>query len=325
MKHALRYLWRNKIATVINVCGLTVAMSAAFLMMQYLDFELSYDTFLPEHKQVYRIATHSPGRAVAGTYFGFRDWAMETFPEIKASPRCYRWPANTGLVIEVDGSLYHEKNYLYADKNFFNVFPHLLIAGNVKTALAEPNTVVISERLAMKAFGTTDVIGRSIINPEKKNNFEKITGIIRNTPGNSHLEIDIIRPSDWHPGPEYIWRSTVWTYIRTTEGTDINDLTSKINDAINSKITEPATLSLQPLASIHLTSNLDDEAKAPGNMLYVYVVGGALVLVLLVAWINYVNLETARFIKRLKEVGIRRIIGSRKRDLLARFLVEVLT
>ncbi|MEJ0033277.1 MAG: FtsX-like permease family protein [Bacteroidota bacterium] len=324
MKHALRYVWRNKISTCINVCGLTVALSSAFLMLQYLDFELSYDTFLPDHKQVYRVATRTSERSVVGTYYGFGDWVTETFPEVEASTRCYRWPANTGLVIEVDGNIFHEKSYLYADKNFFNVFPSLLIAGNAKTALAEPNTVVISERLAMKVFGTTDIIGKSIVNPERKNSFEKITGIIRNIPANSHLEADIIRPSDWIPEDEYTWKATVWTYIRVASDNNIMDLTAKLNNSINSKLSEPATLSLQSLSSIHLTSNLEEEAKAPGSLLYIYVVGGALALVLLVAWINYVNLETARFIKRLKEVGIRRIIGSRKRDLLARFLMEVL-
>lgn len=322
MKHAFRYLWRNKVATAINIAGLTVAMSAAFLMLQYLDFELSYDTYLPEHKQVYRVATQTPTRSIAETFYGVSDWITQTFPEVEASTRFYRWPANTGVVIEVDGNLYHERNYLYADKGFFKVFPSMLVAGNAKTALEEPNTVVISERLALKAFGTTDVIGKTIANPERKNKFEKITGVLRNTPANSHLEADIIRPYEWIPEADFTWKVTVWTYIRVAEKTDADQLIVKVNRSLASLVEEPAMLWLQPLASIHLTSNLEGEIKAPGNMLYIYVVGGALILVLLIAWVNYVNLETARFIRRLKEVGIRRIIGSRKRDLLARFLLE---
>jgi putative ABC transport system permease protein len=323
MKHAFRYLWRNKTATAINVSGLAVAMCAAFLMLQYLDFELSYDTWLPEHKQVYRVATETPARATAQTYYGVGDWITETFPEVEASTRFYRWPANTGVVIEVDGNLYHERNYLYADKGFFKVFPSLLLAGDPETALAEPNTVVISERLAMKAFGTTDIIGRTIVNPERRNKFEKITGLLRNTPANSHLEVDIIRPYEWVSESEYTWKATVWTYIRVAARASAGDLAAKLNREVKPMIKEPTTLSLQPLASIHLTSNLEAETKEPGSMLYVYVVGGALIFILLIAWINYVNLETARFIKRLKEIGIRRIIGSRKRDLLAKFLLEV--
>ncbi|MEI9918143.1 MAG: ABC transporter permease [Bacteroidota bacterium] len=324
MKHAFRYLWRNKVSTAINVFGLTVALSAAFLMLQYLDFELSYDTYLPEHNNVYRVTTQTSTRSIAETYYGVSDWITESFPEVEASTRFYRWPANTGLVIEVDGNLYHEKNYFYADENFFKVFPSLLIAGDAKTALAEPNTIVISERLAMKVFGTTDIIGKTIVNPERKNNFEKITGVIRNIPANSHLEADIIRHNDWVPDAEYTWKASVWTYIRVADGANVDELTAKLNDGVKPMLKEQATLSLQSLPSIHLNSNLEYEVKAPGNLLYIYVVGGALALVLLVAWINYVNLETARFIKRLKEVGIRRIIGSRKRDLLARFLLEVM-
>src|SRR5688572_31027686 len=109
MKYALRYLWRNKIATGINVSGLAIAMSAAFLMLQYLDFELSYDTYLPEHENVYRIATQSDAANTAETYYGVGDWITPTFPEVEASTRFYRFPANTGVLLENDGKLYNEK------------------------------------------------------------------------------------------------------------------------------------------------------------------------------------------------------------------------
>lgn len=322
MKQALRYLWRNKIATGINISGLMIALSASFLMLQYMDFELSYDTWLPEHENVYRIATQSNAIHSAETYYGVGDWITETFPEIEASTRFYRFPANTGVLLEVDGKLYNEKNYMYADKDFFRVFP-MMIAGDAKTALAEPNTVVLSEQLAIKMFGTTDVIGKTIGDPQRRNMALKITGIMNNTPANSHFDIDVVRPYEWIPEGEWVWKSTTWTYIRTSKGTDAELLTAKINNGVKQFLREPATLYLQPLASIHLQSNLEAEIKTPGSMLYIYVVGGALVLILLVAWINYVNLETARFIKRLKEIGIRRIIGSSKQELLRRFLLEI--
>jgi putative ABC transport system permease protein len=323
MKYALRYLWRNKVATSINVSGLAVALSAAFLMLQYLDFELSYDTYLPEHENVYRIATQNNSIHTSETYYGVKDLIIETFPEVEASTRFYRWPANTGILIEHEGKLYNEKNYMFVDKGFFHVFESLLISGP-QTALDEPNTVVISERLATKLFGTTDVIGKTIFNPEEKDRSEKITGVMRNTPANSQFDIDIARPYEWVPEGEWIWKSTMWTYLRLSQQTNIEDFAAKLSKAVSLKLTTQITLSLQPLSSIHLQSSLESEIKAPGNMLYIYVVGGALVMILLIAWINYVNLETARFIKRLKEVSIRRIIGATKKDLLTRFLAEIL-
>lgn len=323
IKTAFRYLNRNRVATAINVSGLAIAMAAAFLMLQYLDFELSYDTCLPEHKNVYRIATKTDAIHTSETYYGVGDWIGGTFAEVKDVTRFYRWPANTGVVFEHEGKLYHERNYLFVDKGFFNVFPSMLISGNAN-ALNEPNTVVISEGLAMRAFGTTDVVGKTITNPEEKDKVETITGVIRNLPANSQFDVDIMRPEQWIPDAEWQWKSTVWTYVRLDDETDIAQFESKLNSALAPMLKEPATVSLQPLASIHLQSNLQSEIKTPGSMLYIYVVGGALVLILVIAWINYVNLETARFLRRLKDVGIRRIIGSTKRHLFARFFTEYL-
>ena len=330
LKSAFRYLNRNRIATTINVTGLAVALSTAFLMLQYLDFELSYDTYLPEHGDVYRITTQQSEngaitRNTAETYYGVADWVTDNFPEVKASTRFYRWPANTGVLFEAEGNLYNEKNYLCADKGFFLVFPSMLISGDAKTCLADPNALVISERLALKIFGTTDVIGKHISDPEQRNQSLVITGIIRHTPANSHFDVDVVRHYAWTPSPGHEWKVTVWTYVRLAEGTSVSSLEKKINKAVLPMLNDPkvsSKLSLQPLASIHLTSNLEAEIKAPGNILYLYIVVGAMVLIMVIAWINYINLETARFIRRLKEVGIRRIIGSSKGNLFARFFTE---
>lgn len=322
MKYALRYLWRNKIATGINVSGLAVALSAAFLMLQYLDFELSYDTYLPEHDNVYRITTQTKNLHTNGTYHGVGDWIPGTLPEVEGVTRFYCWPANTGILLEYEGKLYNEKNYMYADNGFFKVFPSLLVAGPT-TAIDEPNTIAISERLAIKLFGTTDVIGKMIVNPEQKDRVEKVTAVMRNIPANSHFDIDVLRPAEWIPDAEWAWKSTGWTYIRVAEGTDANELSAKLNRGVASLLREPATLSLQPLTTVHLQSKLDSEIKTPGSMIYINIIVAALILILVIAWINYVNLETARFIKRLKEVGIRRIIGSSKSRLLKRFLLEI--
>jgi putative ABC transport system permease protein len=330
MKYALRYLWRNKIATSINVSGLAVAMAAAFLMLQYLDFELSYDTYLPEHKEVYRVASELSGngaasRQTATSYYAIPDWLTENFTEVEAATRVNRWPANTGFLIEIDGQLFNEKNYMMGDKGFFKVFPSMLIAGDPQSCLAKPENITISDRLAMKLFGTIDIIGKEIKNPGWKGHSFAVTGVFHATPANSHLDADIIYTYEYVPDLGDEWKVTTWNYIRVAQDTNTGSLQEKINGAISRMLPDPKTsakIILQPHSSIHLFSNIEDEIKAPGNITNIYIVFAALIMITLVAWINYVNLETARFLRRLKEVGIRRVIGSSKRDLFLKFFAE---
>ncbi len=317
-------------ATTINVLGLAIALSAAFLMLQYLDFELSYDKYLPEHPQVYRIATEQKesgvvNRSTAEAYYAIADWITGNFEEVESATRVNRWPANTGFDFEVDGKHFQEKRYLIADKGFFKVFPSLLITGNPQTCLDGPNVIVVSDRLAIKAFGTTDIVGRTITNPNWRGHNFVINGVFKQTPSNSHIDADIIHAHEWVPDAKDQWVVTIWTYIRVKKDADVAKLQEKLNAAVppmlpDQKVT--ARITLQPLASIHLMSNLSDEVKAPGNIVNIYIVFGALILITLMAWINYVILETARFLNRLKEVGIRRIIGSSKLDLFWKFFAE---
>lgn len=328
LRSAFRHMSRNRIAAAINIAGLAVALSAAFLMLQYLDFELSYDTYMPGHEEIYRISSEiSNGgvvsRNTAETYFGIGDWITESYPEVTAATRFYRFPANTGFVFEFGGKLYNEKNYMMADKGFFKVFPSWLMSGNPETCLAAPESVLLSDQLATKLFGTTDVVGKTLVNPGWRGHVYNITGVFRQPPANSHIEADIIHTYEWVPEAKYDWTVTVLTYIRT--GADPAGLQTKLNVAVGKMLPDPAVsakLMLQPISQIHLRSNLSEEVKAPGNITNIYIVFGALILITVIAWINYVNLETARFIKRLKEVGIRRVIGSSKTDLFGKFLME---
>lgn len=330
MKHTLRHLWRNKMATAINVSGLAIALSAAFLMLQYLDFELSYDTYLPEHTEIYRIATEQQegdvvNRNTAETYYAIAGWIAGNFDEVEAATHVNRWPANTGFDFEVNGKLFQEKRYLIADKGFFSVFPSLMISGNPETCLDGPNSIVVSDQLAMKAFGTTDIAGRTISNPNWKGHNFVVNGVFKHTPANSHIDADLIHSHEWVPDAKDQWVVTIWTYIRVKKDVDVSKLQEKLNAVVASRLPDQkvtARLTLQPLASIHLMSNLSDEIKAPGNIVNIYIVLGALILITLVAWINYVNLETAWFLRRSKEVGIRRIIGSSKMDLFRKFFSE---
>lgn len=326
---AFRYLRRNRVATTINVTGLAVALSAAFLMLQYLDFELSYDTWLPEHNEVYRISSelseNGVTRNTAESYYGVTNWVTENFPEVQGATRIARWPANTGFLIEVDGKLFNERRYMMADKGFFKVFPSMLISGNPETCLAARDNILFSDILAMKIFGTTDIVGKIVTNPGWKGHNFIVSGVFKSTPANTHIDADVMHTYEWIPDLGDEWKVTTWNYIRVERGTDANILGAKMSDNVGTMLPDQnisVKFNLQPLSSIHLFSNIESEFKSPGNIVNIYIVFGALVMITLIAWINYVNLETARFLRRLKEVGIRRVIGSSKRDLFLKFFAE---
>src|SRR5688572_14255620 len=195
---SLRHLVRNKLAASLNITGLAIALAASFLILSYLDFQLSYDSFVPGADRVYRVNTQVEEGGVqrpwsAETYFGLADWLSANAPGVAAATRVYRWPANAGILFEASGKVVEEKRYLFADNSFFQVFP-LLLAGDVRTCLAQPDVVVVSARLATKLFGTTDVVGRTLQDPGRRNSFLKVTGVMNPTPANSHLEVDVVRP-----------------------------------------------------------------------------------------------------------------------------------
>jgi putative ABC transport system permease protein len=327
LKTSFRHLIRNKLAASLNITGLAIALAAAFMILRYLDFQLSYDSYLPGSDNIYRVSTlgEEGGQhpRSAKTYFGLTDWLRASAPGVTAATRFYRWPANAGILFEVNGRIIEEKRYLFADDAFFHVFP-LLIEGDPRTCLAQPDAVVLSARLAMKLFGTRDVIGRTLQDPERRGKLLKVTGVMLHTPANSSMDADVVRPYEWIADRGDEWKVMTWTYVRLSAETDVPALTAMIDQQLRSVLPKEsnAGVSLQPVRDIHLGGPFDGEAKAGTRLLNIYVMIASLIIIIAVAWINYINLETARLMRRMKEVAIRRIVGSRRRDILARMLME---
>jgi putative ABC transport system permease protein len=328
-----RQLARTASFSLINIAGLSIGIAAAFFIFLYLNFEVGYDSFHENKDEVYRIVTvqHEddlPTKTSAETFYGVASFMKESFPEVKEAVRCYKWPASTGILLNVNNRIFNERNYLFAEAGFFRIFPSMLSEGDPSAVLSKPNAAVISRRLALKLFGKTEVIGESLGDMEQMGTDIIITGLLNDAPSNLHFDVDVVRSysKDWIPeGNQWEWLNS-YTYVALEQDASLRKIEKDINEATQKNQTadspfKKAELSLQPISDIHF-DDAEGNFKASIDPMVLYVVGGALVIVLLMAWINYINLETARFVRRIREAGVRKIIGSSTSDLILQFFIQ---
>jgi len=337
-KIACRHIMKGKTFALINTVGLSVGITSFFLIVQYVSFELSYDQFHKNKDEIYRVAyaQNENGELKnksAQNFIGISKLIKDHFPEVKASTGFGRTSSYAGFLFSYHNKLYYEPEPFYqTDSSFFSVFPSLLLKGDPSSVLKDPHDLVISEKMAKKLFGDMDPIGKRIENKSPSyadvSDF-LIAGVMKDMPENSHFHMnfaallhksEVTIPNYWN-GPK------LFTYMTLRSETDPKRIADRLNLLIrdlekeNPK-TKGTQVFLQPISDIHLHSDLHDELEVNGSEILVYILSTIGIITLILAWINYVNLETARFIARTKEVGIRRIIGSGKSDLALQFLVE---
>ncbi|MBN2613590.1 MAG: ABC transporter permease [Bacteroidales bacterium] len=342
IKAATRYILNYQIFTIINVLGLTIGIASSLLIYLYLTRELSYDKFHLNSDHIYRIgvkgklkgavlnqAISSP--AMAGTL-------NKEFDEIIETVRIGRYGA---WLVSYDNVRYNEDNLLFADSNFFKMFSFNLIKGDPDKALAQPNSIILTQETVMRFFGSEDPMGK-MLRIENDTTFYKVTGVMENVPSNSHMQFDMIASlitlkKALH---DYWVSHNLYTYILVEENTDIHLLENKLNKLVarfvvpqlNSILGMPEgdfesagnsyNFFVQPLEDIHLRSNLNIELEQNGNIIYVYIFSVLAILILFIVSINFMNLSTARAAQRAKEVGIRKMAGSDKMLLIRQFLTE---
>lgn len=332
---AYRNLVRNKTYSFINMAGLAVGMAAFFLIVQYVSFEMSYDTFHGK-TEIYRVAHQQVQGGVknnsALNYIGIRKLVHDNFPEIKSFTGFESVPANTGFLFGYKNKMHMEfGNFITADSNFFKVFPTLLKEGDPDKILKDPHNLIISESIAKKMFGDERAIGQELINYQDfipGPNFI-VAGVMRDLPDNAHFHASFVSPieASYLSASEYWTRPTLHTYLTLPSGADAVLVENKLNAILKHvqkthPSTQGASVFLQPVTSIHLNSSLNDELEPGGSQKLIYVLSFIGVLILIVAWINYINIEISRFLSRVREIGVRRIIGSGKEYLVIQFLVE---
>lgn len=331
---SFREIFKNKTFSLIHIFGLSMGIAAFVLILQYALYELSYDSFYKNADQVYRVRQDRYDKGKLSTTWGAGCSAIgpalkKEFPEVIAYGRLL----NVSGIINIDERNFREEKMYAANSSFLTMLPVKLIEGVDSTALNEPYTAVISESVARKYYGGGDVIGQTF--RLNKNAVFKISGIFKDVPDNTHFKFNIL--ISW---PTYVqWRGreveTAWfwdgfyTYIELQKGTDVKAFEKKMNDFTDKQIedltrqfNQSAQYILQPIRSIHLHSNLMWEAEVNGDAKTVYFLMVIAFIILIIAWVNYINLSTVKAIFRAREVAIRKISGAFRIHLIKQFLFE---
>ncbi len=320
---ALRNLVRQKLYAGITVLGLAVGISGCLLISLYIADELSYDRFHKKAGQIYRVVVQDPaGKGVALTSAPFGPTLKKDYPEVQQMTRINE--EGGGPVRYQDKQLMVPEIY-FADPGIFDIFTYRFIEGNPEKALREPQTIILTRSLAEQLFGnTSDAVGKTVT---FEGNFPNtVTGVIEDVPHNSHLRFRALRafPLNY---TDIWWSFELYTYLLLPPGYDGRQLEAKMPQFYRRYLaqkgqTDEFKIQLQPLTDIHLRSHLDHEISANGDIAYVYIFAVVAGLVLLMACINYVNLATARSAGRAKEVGVRKVVGSSRQQLVGQFLIE---
>ncbi len=332
---AFRNLLKNKVFSFINITGLAIGMAAGLLIIQYVSFELSFDNFHTKKDRVFRVTQdrYEHGKlstSWAGGAFAEGNAFKNNFPQVEDYVKVYGIGAI--LAVNNDIRLTLEKTY-FAGPSFFNIFSYPLISGDPKTALKEVNSAVITETVAKKLFGTSNAVGKTF---KYDVNLFKVTGVMKDYPENTHFRSDVLISYATFlkfVGPkndiDNAWLNDgCLTYLLLKSGVDAKVLEAKFKpyvDGVYKKLNwsdASAVYHLLPLEKIHLSPNLMIEAEPHGDGKSVYLLAGIAIFVIIIAWINYINLATAKGITRAKEVGVRKTLGSVKSQLIAQFMFE---
>ena len=328
-KTAWRNLHRNKIYTAINIGGIAIGLTAFWLIVLYVSDELSYDRSFDNANRICRVVQHATWQGgsmdVVPTSPPFATSFKNNFPEVEDAARI---DLEGGGVIKYGDKIIKQDDICIADNSLFKLFNYHFLYGDGTTALAQPQSIVITQSLANKIFGDASKAINQTILFGSDNYPNKVTGVIEDMPQNSHLQFSGIRSFDEALGNDNWGNSYLYTYLLLKKDADIKSLEKKL-PALDKEVMEKSNYSsfqieLQPLTSIHLHSNLAYELSPNGSIsrVYMFIIIG--ILVLLIALINYMNLSTARAAMRVKEIGIRKVIGSSQKHLVGLFMSEAL-
>ena len=340
-KIAFRNLRRKKVYSSINILGLAIGLACCLLIFQYVSFEYSFDTFNENEATLYRIVQttrQSGGEPDARTSTG---WAMapalaQEVPEVVRFTRLH--PEYYGALVTnptQPDKAFEEEHVFYADSSFFQMFTYPLVAGNPARALAS-GTVILSEATARKYFGDEDPLGQSLDVKGWINETFRVDGIFEDVPANSHLRFDMLLPmADLLEKSDFSDADTGWgwtnfiTYVQLHQDANLPAVEQKFTDVLMSNRQEDwqptnttGQLSAQPLLDVHLNEDIRAFQTVTGSYQAVYFFTIIGLVILLIALVNYVNLTTARALDRAREVGVRKVVGAKREQLVTQFLTE---
>ncbi|MBN2174574.1 MAG: ABC transporter permease [Bacteroidales bacterium] len=335
-----RNITRNKFYSILNIAGLSIGIAGAIFILIYIQDELSYDKYNEKYERIYRIESDF---TIGGKHDQFAIVPVPMGPALKIE---FPEVESFCRLIDADNTLfragdkeYYEDYFYFADSTIFDIFTYDLIQGDPKTCLNEPKTIVLSEKISNKYFGNENPMGE-ILTSGSGNNY-KVTGVMKNQPGNSHLKFDAlisgmsiaqdVGVDDFNSlEPIRFWNIGVYTYILLKENSSMQSIHDKfqpfydkymkpIGDQINASFKLVST----PLAETHFRKGLGAE-QPTGNKAYIIIFSAVALFLLIIAAINYMNMATARSSNRAKEVGIRKVMGAYKNQLVRQFISESL-
>ena len=346
IKIAFRNLRKNKAISVINVGGLAIGIASSILLLSYVSFQLSYDSFNSNKQHIYRVnldffQNNQLVLHTAENYSAAGPALKRDFPEVVDQARLYNMGYKNNCVFSYGNTYFKENKFLYADPSFLTMFSFPFVEGDPRSALVQPYTAVISESTARKLFGKNgvqDASGKSILMTDDDRNTElcKITGVFKDIPENSHLKFNVLisYPTLYKRGFdrfEHDWgKKDFYTYIQLRDGVDPSSLTAKLTSFVRSHIPDETArhqlsrLSLQPLEAIHFNSGRQDEPEPTVHAKTISFLMIIAFFIITIAWVNYINLATANSVNRAKEIGIRKVLGSNRAQLIRQFLIESL-
>jgi len=338
---AWRNIKRNKAYSALNVLGLAVGMAVFILIMLFVRTETSYDRYHANARNIYRVVQEQPGNVYLGSnVFAVTAGPMaaamvQDFPEVLSATRIDDW---SDVLVTVGEKSFLEKQIHWTDPQTFEIFSFPLVRGDRASALKDPYSVLLSERAARRLFGDADPVGKTAVFQAFEMNSEfKVAGVFRDIPANSHFTMDIVAPFETMGKIQETdltrWGSnSYYTYILLKDGADPKALEAKLvpfsakyeAERGRTHSGQHSRYFLQSLTSIHLHSRANFELAAVGDSRFVLLFASIAVLVLVIACVNYMNLATARSLKRAKEVGLRKVVGAGKGQLVRQFLGDAM-
>ncbi|GAA0879172.1 ABC transporter permease [Algoriphagus jejuensis] len=339
LKNYFTSLWRhiskNKVFTFINVAGLAIGMLACILISQFVLHELSYDDFLEKKDRIFRIQQDRFDKGELSTQWasgaaGIGPDLKSNFSEVKTFTRLTK----RGATLSTGDTFFREEDLYFASEDFFDVFSIKLIEGIDSLVLKEPFKIVLSQTMAKKYFGAENPIGKTL--KANGDTEYEVSGVFEDLPVNTHMKIDALGS---FVSLEKLWNDPIlswnWdgfmTYILLDDQVDAKAFEAKLPDFVQTQKGEELkqynsgiAFHLQPVQDIHLDSDFIMEFKANGNRQSVYFLSVVAILIMIIAWINYINLSTAKSVERAREVGVRKVMGGYQSQLIQQFLTESL-
>jgi putative ABC transport system permease protein len=330
LKIAIRSILKDRTYTAINVLGLTIGITCSLFLLMYIIDELSFDRYHKNADNIYRIVSNikEPDNAFtwAVAQIPLAEELRDNYPEVKNAVRFFQ----TGNTLYKHGdNEFNEGKFFLADSTVFDMFSYEWIGGDISTALDNPFSIVLTEKIAKKYYGdAATALGQTLQNRQGED--FKVTGIIKDVPLNSHFIFDALISRNTRPQAQGSWGNFgVFTYIHLPDGYDLKKMQTALDTVIRQKVNPifeqfgiKVRYEMQRITDIHLHSKIQDEAEAGGDISYIYIFGAVAAFMLIIACINYMNLATARSATRAKEVGVRKVMGSQRFQLISQFLTE---